>query len=405
MEIVTIYQKYCLKIVQKKCGPHLFITAYFYEASVNLIAALPFLYQELNQILRKENAVVVLERWFGSDKELDLGIRELQPVDDKTQLRNAVTPINGNPCYATKDSPCTGFAGMQIEAVVPSAGVSVPEFIFDEQGCVAGRQWKEGKARFIILQNLWDSDLSHSRTEQTAVTLRLAEQLLKNESMTYQDVARTWIYLDDILSWYDSFNEVRNVFYREIGIMPAWENTSVTPASECYLPASTGIRGRSLSQAACTIDLIASQIPDDSGFRVQRLTNRKQKDAFRYGAAFARASVIENDEYAEVQISGTAAINEKGDSILLRDVEAQIRYTLDTIETLIEEAGFKLTDICTSTAFIKHEEDLPLFLDILKEKGLENLPVVICKADVCRDNLLFELDGIAGRNKIKTEKL
>ena len=187
--------------------------------------------------------------------------------------------------------------------------------------------------------------------------------------------------------------------------MPAWENTSVTPASECYLPASTGIRGRSLSQAACTIDLIASQIPDDSGFRVQRLTNRKQKDAFRYGAAFARASVIENDEYAEVQISGTAAINEKGDSILLRDVEAQIRYTLDTIETLIEEAGFKLTDICTSTAFIKHEEDLPLFLDILKEKGLENLPVVICKADVCRDNLLFELDGIAGRNKIKTEKL
>ena len=48
---------------------------------------------------------------------------------------------------------------------------------------------------------------------------------------------------------------------------------------------------------------------------------------------------------------------------------------------------------------IKHEKDLPLFLRIMEEKGLSDLPMVICKADVCRDELLFELDGIAGREK------
>ncbi|MBO4714614.1 MAG: hypothetical protein J5672_00775, partial [Verrucomicrobia bacterium] len=57
------------------------------------------------------------------------------------------------------------------------------------------------------------------------------------------------------------------------------------------------------------------------------------------------------------------------------------------------------TDICSATAFIKHEKDLPLFLRIMEEKGLSDLPMVICKADVCRDELLFELDGIAGREK------
>ena len=57
-----------------------------------------------------------------------------------------------------------------------------------------------------------------------------------------------------------------------------------------------------------------------------------------------------------------------------------------------------LADISSATVFLKDEKTLPLFLRIMEGQGLADLPMVICKADVCRDDLLFELDGVAGRN-------
>ncbi|MBO7106992.1 MAG: DUF2400 family protein [Verrucomicrobia bacterium] len=129
-----------------------------------------------------------------------------------------------------------------------------------------------------MIQDMQDLSLSESRPQQTTEALRRAEALLQSQGLDYPSVARTWIYLDKILEWYTPFNEARSAFYRRVGIMPDIEKSEVTPARECYLPASTGIRGRNLSGAACTIDLIAAEIPGDSGFTVRRLTNRKQKD-------------------------------------------------------------------------------------------------------------------------------
>lgn len=395
-----VYPEHSLQIAQRLHGSHFFIVASFYEAPSNWGASLRFLESELRSALKERGAAVVHERWFGSE---DFLLGEVKPVflpiaDDPSGLHACVTPMDGKPCYGRGEQACKGFSGIQIEAVIAGAQASAPEFIRDEHHSVVGRKWQEGKARFLILQNLCDLVPSHSNTEQTTQTLLRAEALLKKEGLDYHSVARTWIYLDDILAWYTPFNEARSAFYRQVGIMPDIERTTTTPPQECYLPASTGIRGHNVNGAACTIDLVAAQIPTDSGFTVRRLTNRKQKDAFRYGAAFARASVSETDQYSEVQISGTASIDEKGVSTHGGDSEAQIRNTLGIIETLIGEAHFKLTDICSATAFLKHEQDLPILLKLLNERGLSDLPVVICKADVCRDELLFELDGIAARS-------
>lgn len=395
----VVYHQQSLRIHQKKHGPRLFIVGYFESLPDDFQGSLRFLEEQLLARLNQEKAVVIHERWFGSEEYLSLVKTAWAKADQPTQLHACVTAIDGKPCYSGNGKSCNGFSGIQIEAVIPGEKASHPEPITDKEGIIRGHQWKENGARFLMIQDMQDLGLSESRPRQTTEALRRAEALLQGQGLDYRSVARTWIYLDKILEWYTPFNEARSAFYRRVGIMPDIEKSEVTPARECYLPASTGIRGRNLSGAACTIDLIAAEIPEDSGFTVRRLTNRKQKDAFRYGAAFARASVTENSDYAEVQISGTASIDETGSSVCLGDTEAQIRRTMDTIETLISEAGFRLTDICSATAFIKHEKDLPLFLRIMEEKGLSDLPMVICKADVCRDELLFEMDGIAGREK------
>jgi len=42
--------------------------------------------------------------------------------------------------------------------------------------------------------------------------------------------------------------------------------------------------------------------------------------------------------------------------------------------------------------FSKHPADAPLFADWLARHGLQSMPVVCAQCDICRDNLLFEIE-------------
>lgn len=380
------------RLSKKILGKHLYLVYQCASEEKNLTIFLKDLHAQLLATLREHNAVVVHERLFGAKEEL-LVVTELfaSLADENTHLHFAVTAIDGHPCTEN----ARGISGIQIEAVICEGNMNIPSCISHNGKCV-GCSWNEYGANLFILQNL-HGNLKNPSTVQTTETLDLADAILREQGVDYRSVVRTWIYLDRILDWYMPFNEARTTYYKKIGIMPDIENTTHTSPRECFLPASTGIRGRNVCEAACTIDLIAMTVPEgsDTAFSIQRLTNKKQKDAFRYGAAFSRAVIMKTPDHTEIQISGTAAIDETGESIHLGDSEGQIRCTLETIEALIAEAGFTLNDICSSTSFLKHREDLPILLKVLKEKGVEDLPTVVCEADVCRDNLLFEMDAIA----------
>lgn len=369
-----------MKIFNRLCGARLYIVVQFEEP---FSVATPFameLSRKLSSILDEHNAVAITERWFGS--------RGMLPAMGILPAQTGITSIVNPPCI--ENIPV---AGCQIEALVKDK-ISSLEPVENANRCV-GVRWKESDCDFARLCGLDARNLkSDNPCDQTDAVLDDAVALLETCGMTYHDVVRTWFYLNDILSWYDDFNKTRSAYYRKLGIMPDITKSDFTPPEQCYLPASTGIRGANLADTNVTLDLIAMR---GTGGRVRRLTNSKQKDAFRYGAAFSRATAIEMPGATEVQISGTAAIDETGASVFLNNPEAQIRCTLDTIENLIADANCSLQNICSATAFLKHKEYYPLLKNILKERGLENLPVVITVADVCRDNLLFEMDGIACR--------
>jgi len=216
-----------------------------------------------------------------------------------------------------------------------------------------------------------------------------AERILRQNGASYKDVARTWLYLSEILDWYPDFNKARSEKYGEFGIMPGPGD------SRLLLPASTGIGADTPSGAAASMDLLAIIENHGFGSSVRKLTNRKQLDAFRYGAAFSRAAVIEEDDVSLIQVSGTAAIDEHGVSLYPGDIRSQINSTLDKIESLLAQEGADLSDICTATVFVKSPEYASLFWKMISDRGLEAFPAVCVVADVCREELLFEIDAEA----------
>jgi hypothetical protein len=49
-------------------------------------------------------------------------------------------------------------------------------------------------------------------------------------------------------------------------------------------------------------------------------------------------------------------------------------------------------DAVRGIAYFKTLEDLPVYEAVCAEMGLNRLPVALAHADVCRDDLLFELE-------------
>ncbi len=79
---------------------------------------------------------------------------------------------------------------------------------------------------------------------QTLRTFRNLTQLLVSEKASWHDVIRTTCYLRDIERDYETFNHLRTLFFKEIGLDP--------------LPASTGIQARLCwSSLLVEIELIA----------------------------------------------------------------------------------------------------------------------------------------------------
>jgi len=92
-------------------------------------------------------------------------------------------------------------------------------------------------------------------------------------------------------------------------------------------------------------------------------------------------------------VSGTAAIDEPGQSLYLNDIRAQIDCTFDKIETLLGQAKATLADVAAASVFVKHPQHAQLYWERAAARGLKGIPAVVMVADVCRAELLFEMDA------------
>lgn len=133
--------------------------------------------------------------------------------------------------------------------------------------------------------------------------------------------------------------------------------------------------------------------------------NPRQLNAWRYprqygpdAPNFARAMRAPT-QCAQVYISGTAAI--VGHASRHRDdFPAQVQETLANLDSVLAagdvESETRLGANAMLKAYVRREEDLPLARDLLGASAAIQTPVLLLRADICRNELLIEIDGIQG---------
>ena len=343
-------------------------------------------YDEISQVLQDQGLTIIHERLFGS-----LSVKPAILAARNAALRARNLPADGPITYIQGHPPWgEGLAGVIIRAV-SCRNPKEEVWTIRDQGKAVGRGWRQRDATFLLLQNLQglisSGNGANVRPLQAKRMIERAARLLEVHGASYRDVVRTWFYLDDILAWYLEFNRARSDIYTELGLMP------VNGDGSRRLPASTGIRGEMATGAAGTLDLMAVVGPPESRPLVRQLSSPAQPEALTYGSAFSRGALIQQSDVSLIQVSGTAAIDAQGASLHPGDSRAQIDCTFDKIAALIGQEGASLTDIAAACVFVKHPEDALVYQERAALRGLENLPGVVMVADICREELLFEIDA------------
>jgi enamine deaminase RidA (YjgF/YER057c/UK114 family) len=343
-------------------------------------------YGEIARVLQDQGLTVVHERLFGS-----LSVQPAALAARTAALKANHLPADGPITYIQGHPPWgEGFAGAIIQAVSCRNPHDLV-WTMRDQGNPVGRGWRRRGATFLLLQNIQGLGLGPQGVNppciQTRRMLQRAARLLETQGASYRDVVRTWFYLSDILAWYPEFNRSRTAIYGQFGILPGQDH------GRLKLPASTGIGGELPTGAAGALDLLALAGPPESRPRIRQLSHPGQPEAFTYGSAFSRGALIEGPDISLIQVSGTAAIDTQGQSLYPDDIRAQIDCTLDKIAALIGPEGATLADIAAASVFVKRPEDALIYQERAAARGLANLPAVIMVADVCREELLFEMDA------------
>jgi len=271
--------------------------------------------------------------------------------------------------------------GMHIHAV---RGVDVQRLTME--GRTVGTVFQDDSARFCCLGDLWSGDSSATRAEQAEQTFDMMESAMELAGMDFSNVVRTWLYLDELLQWYDPFNRIRDDFFRKRGVF------------DDLVPASTGISGANPAGAAMIATATGIQ-PLNGSVKASALPSPLQCPALEYGSSFSRAVEITQPHCNRITVSGTASIEPGGDTVHLDDAPKQIDLTMRVVEAILEQRGMTWADMTRGIAYFKDQRYHQDYVDYCRAGGLPDMPTIITENDVCRDDLLFEieLDAIIGK--------
>jgi len=124
-------------------------------------------------------------------------------------------------------------------------------------------------------------------------------------------------------------------------------------------------------------------------------------EAPNYGSAFSRGLRLEFGNFVVLLISGTASIDEHGNTVHIGDFRAQQRRTYANITGLLAAEGATWQDIVRTTCYLRDiERDYVAFNEertrFFDEQGLNPYPASTgIQAILCRSDLLIEIEAIA----------
>jgi len=332
----------------------------------------------------------------------------LREIEDQTVCRQMIREFYGRDLPATAyipQAPCEG-KSLSIEALGVDCDRGAVEIERLGEGMVVTRH--DG-ITWTHLANVRPETATGSVYERSLSALQSADVQLHRAGLRFDNVIRTWFYLGGITARegpqqrYRELNRARTDFYRNLkfgdGLTPCGGKKPV-------FPASTGIGARGDDLAISCIAIRANR-PD---VVLIPLENPRQTAAcdygVKYGSAspkFSRAMALFCGRDASILISGTASITGSA-TRHDQDAVAQIQESLDNIEALISEAnlarhglpgfGATLDDLAYVRVYLKRPEDYKQVRQVCDER-LGKLPAIYALADICRPELLVEIEGMA----------
>ena len=238
---------------------------------------------------------------------------------------------------------------------------------------------------------------------------RLLDGELQKAGSGFAHVVRTWLYLGGITESegtgqrYHELNRARSDFYQGIDFCRGL----VLPGTPGLVyPASTGIgMGGGRLSAAC----ISFQTRREDASLVH-LENPHQTPAYAYhtkysphSPKFSRGLALALGHHLTTWISGTASIV-NSENRYPGDIGRQTEQTIENIERLLTRenfalhglphAGAGLGDLAKIRVYVRRPEDYAKCRAIC-ERRFGAVPTIYALADICRPELLVEIEGVA----------
>jgi len=343
------------------------------------------IFSGISDILRSRKAHIFQERVFAAQSAMEILRRA------RSQAYGELDDGVGPSFLIAKEGLLGPVAGVQVHAISNSQ----PEVVkLDGKKC--GRILRTSNCTYLTLSNISAAALRGSplrstspqsprrrgASEQARAMMEKAESILKQFGADFLSVPRTWMWLKDILSWYDDFNHVRTKFFTERRLIGEGTRQS--------MPASTGIGLGPADGSHCAMDLTAVLEPQNSIQFLQAVG--KQQCALEYGSAFSRASRAITPAGETVFVSGTASIDADGATTHIGDASGQIATTIENVRAVLSDMNCRDEDVVQMVAYCKTTEVEKIFS---ASRGALNWPWVTAICDICRPDLLFEIEATA----------
>lgn len=271
------------------------------------------------------------------------------------------------------DSDDDGLGGIHVWAV---GGTDVLTIYNGSQNI--GVYFEDVQLRTCRLSGLGQQHPTPSRRQQVQEVFDQIEKILHQDSMDFSNVVRTWFYNNRILDWYSEFNSVRTTYFHQHHV------------TETVFPASTGIGAPNYNGTALSVGALAISGKNDS-LNWYTVSSPLQDEACRYGSSFSRALEIRADGYRKLMISGTASIDRTGETVFLDDIDKQIDKTMEVTQAILEQQNMNWNDTVRAITYFKRPEYIKSYKNWCDQKNV-SFPTVSAYADICRDNLLFEIE-------------
>jgi len=249
-----------------------------------------------------------------------------------------------------------------------------------------------------------DQHMDDTRRASVAA-FEMVMEILQRENLTLNNIVRQWNFIGEILEMkegfqnYQVFNEVRSEYYNKYRTVAGF-------------PAATGV---GMKYGGVFLDFCAMK-PDES-LKMKAVSNPSQVNAYEYGQQvlkgmansgsdvkhppqFERGLLMINKTTNTLFVSGTASIIGQ-ETIGKGDVDEQAMVTIENIRNvadlkrirqLIGKDDIGPGKFSLLRVYIKKQDDFKSVKSICN-KHFPGSPVIFIEADICRDDLLTEIEA------------